>query len=120
MRGRSHGAAACQERGGEQRARRDRDVTRGSQPAEDLRDTPWMPSHDHCVPRTCWAAVNNSAANDDWELAVPGPGSKFSSLRVRPAASMTYATSLCPIIPPAGGISAATERSEEHTTELQS
>ena len=38
---------------------------------------------------TCSAALASSSANDDTELVVPGPGSKFSSARVRPLASMT-------------------------------
>ncbi len=43
----------------------------------------------HDVPRLCCAALASSPANDASELAVPGPGSKFSSVRVRPDPSMT-------------------------------
>ena len=38
---------------------------------------------------TCSAAVASSTANEDLVLAVPGPGSRLSSVLVRPLASMT-------------------------------
>ncbi len=38
---------------------------------------------------TCSAAAESSTANEDFVLAVPGPGSRLSSVLVRPFASMT-------------------------------
>ena len=44
---------------------------------------------DHEAPRVCRAAAESSLAKDAWVLDVPGPGSKLSSVRVRPDRSMT-------------------------------
>ena len=90
---RRFGAAAR----GQHAGRRGHDAGRGALGAG---SSPAGRVHD-CF-ETCWAALVSSAANDDSVLAVPGPGSKLSSVRVFPPASITKATSLWPIIPPAG------------------
>ena len=90
---RRFGAAAR----GQHAGRRDHGAGRGSGGAGSS-----PAGHVHDCFDTRWAALVSSAANDDSVLAVPGPGSKLSSVRVFPPASITKATSLWPIIPPAG------------------
>ena len=43
----------------------------------------------------CLAAFANNTANEDLMAAVPGPGLVLNFCRTRPAASITYASSVC-------------------------